>query len=192
MCHYYKKPMMFVFSKDFVNLLIAMAVMLPIYWHMLWASHVSYKTVLIKTFPEFTIYISIGVILGIILAVRATFLRPVSKAAKQIFYMFLAGFCFGFVSTLHIFDIYVYLFPDKVINYASDYDVVVPGPPRGKNGHCEIGLWIKDVHTDRWIQLCTNERALQKKRKQGMDEVWVTARVNKLGTYIVDYQFNYK
>jgi hypothetical protein len=31
-----------------------------------------------------------------------------------------------------------------------------------------------------------------RKKEEGMDEVWVTARVNKLGSYIVDYQFIYK
>ncbi|MCL2893132.1 hypothetical protein [Brenneria tiliae] len=188
----YRKTITYVFSKDFFLLVTVLAIMSPIFWYMLWASHLSHNTILIETFPEFTIYITTGAILGLIFAGRATYFRPVNKTPKYILEMFLGGFALGFVSILNIFDVYIYLFPDKVINYTSEYEVVFPGPYRGKYGRCEAGIWIKDAYTDRWKQLCTSKEALFKKRKQGMNEVWVTVRVNELGSYIVDYKFTYK
>lgn len=68
--------------------------------------------------------------------------------------MFLGGFVLGFLSIVNIFDVYVYLFPDDVINYTSDYEIVFPGPSKGKSSRCEAGLWIKDVHTGQFKQLC--------------------------------------
>ena len=100
-------------------------------------------------------------------------------------------FCLGCVLSLYCYDVYVYLFPDKIIGYESEYEVVFPGPSRGKYGHCEAGIWLKDQNTTRWIQLCTNKEFLRNHRKQGMTGVWVTARVNKIGTYIVKYEFIY-
>lgn len=97
----------------------------------------------------------------------------------------------GFVLILNIFDVYVYLFPDEVITYTSEYEIVFPGPSRGKSGRCEAGLWVKDRHTNQWKQLCINQKILLTKRKQGMTKVMITARINQLGTYIVDYQFIY-
>ncbi|HAH0308651.1 TPA: hypothetical protein ACIYV6_005231, partial [Escherichia coli] len=58
-------------------------------------------------------------------------------------------------------------------------------------GHCEAGLWLKVQNTSRWIQLCTNKEFLRSHHKQGMAGVWVTARVNKIGSYIVKYEFIY-
>ena len=104
---------------------------------------------------------------------------------------FLCGFSLGLVLSLNCYDIYVYLFPDKIIGYESEYEVVFPGPSRGKHGHCEAGLWLKDQNTNRWIQLCTNKEYLHSHRKQGMTGVWVTARVNNIGSYIVNYEFIY-
>lgn len=101
------------------------------------------------------------------------------------------GFCLGFILSLNCYDVCVYLFPDKVISYESEYDVVFPGPSIGKYGHCEAGLWLKDQNTSRWIQLCTNKEFLRSHHKQGMTGVWVTARVNKIGSYIVKYEFIY-
>lgn len=178
-------------SKNFVVGFILMAGILSIFWYMLWAMKISHNTVLFVNFPEFTIYLTIGAIVGLIYAGRATYFRPVDKKPAYIFEMFLSGFALGFVFTLNIFDVYVYLFPDKITHYVSDYEVVFPGPSRGKSGRCEAGLWIKDPHTNRWKQLCTNKVALLKNRKRGMDGVRVTARNNKLGTYIENYHFVY-
>lgn len=69
----------------------------------------------------------------------------------------------GFLSIVNIFDVYVYLFPDEVISYTSDYKIVFPGPSTGKSSRCEAGIWVKDVHTGQFKQLCTNREMLFKK-----------------------------
>ncbi|MEQ9887424.1 hypothetical protein [Pectobacterium zantedeschiae] len=188
----YKKMITYLVSKDFRVTLLVVSIILSIFWYMLWASSLSRRTILIKTLPDFTIYLTFGLVLGLIFAGRAFYSRSVKKKLKHTLEMFFGGFVLGFLSIVNIFDVYVYLFPDEVISYTSDYKIVFPGPSTGKSSRCEAGLWIKDVHTDQLKQLCTNRETLFKKRRQGMDELWITAKVNKLGTYIVDYRFTYK
>ena len=159
--------------------------------YMLWAASISNNTILQKSVPEWKTYISFGAFIGIISVARAFYLRTFKKTLRYLCGAFWGGFSLGFVLTLNCYDVYVYLFPDKVIGYESEYEVVFPGPSRGKHGHCEAGLWLKDQNTNRWIQLCTNKDYLRSHRKQGMTGVWVTARVNKIGTYILKYEFIY-
>ena len=147
--------------------------------------------ILKKSVPEWITYISFGVLTGIIFVMRAFYLRTFNKTFEYFANAFFSGFCLGFVLSLYCYDIYVYLFPDKIIGYESEYEVVFPGPSRGKHGHCEAGLWLKDQNTNRWIQLCTDKEDLNSHRKQGMTGVWVTARVNNIGSYIVSYEFIY-
>ncbi|EMF1897489.1 hypothetical protein [Enterobacter roggenkampii] len=160
-------------------------------WYMSWASGISHNTILKKSVPEWMTYISLGVLIGTIFVMRVFYLRTFNKTLEYIASAFFSGFCLGFVLSLNGYDIYVYLFPDKIIGYESEYEVVFPGPSRGKHGHCEAGLWLKDQNTNRWIQLCTNKEYLHSHRKQGMTGVWVTARVNNIGSYIVSYEFIY-
>ncbi|ASN87014.1 hypothetical protein WBW39_07210 [Pectobacterium versatile] len=188
----YKKAITYLLSKDFLVTLLVLSIMLAIFWYMLWASQLSRRTILIEALPDFTIYLTFGIVSGIIFAGRAFYSRSVKKKLKHTLEMFLGGFVLGFLSIVNSFDVYVYLFPDDVINYTSDYEIVFPGPPKGKTSRCEAGLWIRDVHTGQLKQLCTSRETLFKKRRQGMNELWVTARINKLGTYIVDYRFTYK
>ncbi|ADO48649.1 hypothetical protein [[Enterobacter] lignolyticus] len=182
----------FIFSKTFAVMALVSTALLLIFWYMLWASALSGRTALDKSFPELTIYLTVCCIIGVIFAARAVYRPPAGKTPKYVFEVFGHGFCLGLMLVLNSFDVYVYLFPDKTVQYVSDYDVVFPGPSRGKSGHCEAGIWIDAPYSHRQKQLCTNKTDLFLRRKQGMDGVWVTARVNKLGTYIVDYTFIYK
>lgn len=159
---------------------------------MSWASGISHNTILQKTVPEWETYISFGALSGILSFAYAFYARTFDKNIKYLFNAFCGGFCMGFVLILNCYDVYVYLFPDKIIGYESEYEVVFPGPSRGKYGHCEAGIWLKDQNTNRWIQLCTNKEYLRSHRKQGMTGVWVSARANKIGTYVVQYEFIYK
>jgi hypothetical protein len=181
-----------LFSKKNIALLTIWFVLGLWCWYMLWASSLSHRTVLMKFVPEWMTYITTGSVVGVICAGRAAYWRPVGKTPKYVLEMFFCGFCFGFVCVLNVFDVYVYTFSDKLINYESEYEVVFPGPAVGKFSRCEAGLWIKDLHTNSWMQLCTNKKNLYLNRKQGMDRVWVTARVNDLGSYIIDYKFIYR
>lgn len=160
-------------------------------WYMSWVSSISNNTILQKSVPEWKTYIYFGVLIGTLFVIRTFFVHAFNQTLKYFANVFFSGFFLGFLLSLNCYDIYVYLFPDKIISYESEYEVVFPGPSRGKHGHCEAGLWLKDQNTNRWIQLCTNKEYLHSHRKQGMTGVWVTARVNKIGTYIVKYEFIY-
>lgn len=184
----YKKS---IFSKTNIAVWVMFTVLGLWFWYMLWASTLSHRTVLMGFVPEWMVYITTGAVVGLFFAGRTVYRRPIDKTSKYVLEMFFCGFCFGFICVLNSFDVYVYLFSDNLIHYESEYEVVFPGPARGKSGHCEAGLWIKDVHTNRWLQLCTNKKDLSAKRKQGMDRVWVTAKVNDIGSYIVNYEFVY-
>jgi len=162
------------------------------FFYILWASRIGRQTVLMASIPEWMTYITAGSIAGLILAARVTYYRPTGKTPIYILESFGVGFTLGFVCSLHIYDVFVYLSPGEIIQYKSEYEVVFPGPAIGKSSRCEAGLWIKDLHTKRWIQLCTNKSALYNQRKQGMDAVWVTAHTNKIGSYIIEYQFIFK
>ena len=180
-----------IFSRSNIMVGIISLVLGLWFWYMIWASSLSHRIVLMKFVPEWMVYITTGAVVGIICAGRAAYWRPVGKTPKYVFEMFFGGFCLGFVCVLNIFDVQVYIFSNKIINYESEYEVVFPGPAVGKFSHCEAGLWIKDLHTNRWMQLCTTKKDLYLNRKSGMNRVWVTARVNNLGSYISDYKFIY-
>nr|WP_248700004.1 hypothetical protein [Pectobacterium carotovorum] len=119
-------------SKDFLVTLLVLYIMLAIFWYMLWASQLSRRTILLETLPELTIYLTFGIVLGLIFAGRALYSRSAKKKLKHMLEMFLGGFVLGFLSIVNIFDVYVYLFPDDVISYTSDYKIVFPGPSTGK------------------------------------------------------------
>lgn len=180
-----------IFSRVNIAVLAILSVMGLCFSYILWAAKLSYRTVLMESVPEWMVYITIGAVVGLFFAGRAVYRRPVNKTSKHVLEMFFVGFCCGFMCSLNFFDVYIYLFSDNLIRYESEYEVVYPGPPRGKTSRCEAGLWIKDVHTNRWIQLCTNKKELNAKRKKGMDRVSVTAKVNDIGSYLVDYEFVY-
>ncbi|WP_158783343.1 hypothetical protein [Pantoea sp. BAV 3049] len=172
--------------------IIAIAILGLWFWYMLWASGIGRRTVLMKTIPELTTYITVGSIIGLFFAGHTTYYRPVGRTPIYVLKSFGGGFCIGLVSILNFYDVCVYLVPGEINQYKSEYEITFPGPSTGKSSHCEAGLWIKDAHTQRWIQLCTNRTELYQKQSPGMNKVRVTARSNNLGSYILDYQFIYK
>lgn len=159
--------------------------------YMMWASAISHNTVLKKSIHEWWTYLSFSLSVGFLFFIRALFRRALKYPFQYHWNAFFGSFCLSFILILNCYDVWVYLFPDRVISYQSEYEVVFPGPARGKTGHCEAGLWIKDRNTDRWKLLCTNREYLRTHRKQGMTGVRVTARVNNVGSYIENYEFIY-
>ncbi|KKI43539.1 hypothetical protein XK97_16130 [Obesumbacterium proteus] len=161
-----------------------------------WASRISNNTILIKSGAEVKLsFIAIGM-MATTAGISAVRLAAVPRNRNDCIFilsMFIAGGLIGLTLSLNALDAYVYLFPDKTIYYASEYDVSIPGPYRGRY-RCEAGVRLKDIHTSRWIELCTSKEELEigNKRQQEMDAVWVTARVNRVGSYIVNYQFIFK
>jgi len=189
-----KRLMDRVFSKQNFFVVVIFGLLAAFVFYLGWGAGVSRRVVFFQTFPAFTWTISFSLIGGLFCAWRVFYRRPVGKTVKHMFEMFFCGFSLVFVLTMNIFDVYVYLFPKEVTRYITDYDVSFPGPSRGKSGRCEAGLWIKDLHTSRWIQLCSSkaELAVGEDHKQGMDGILVTTKINSIGTYIVNYEFTYK
>lgn len=75
----YKKAITYLLSKDFLVTLLVLSIMLAIFWYMLWASQLSRRTILLETLPELTIYLTFGIVLGLIFAGRALY----SRSAKR-------------------------------------------------------------------------------------------------------------
>lgn len=147
------------------------------------------RTVLMDSVPEWLTYITIASVVGLIFSGRATYYRPVGKTSNYVIERFFAGFSCGFILSLGIYDVIVYLSKGDVITYETAYEIAYPGPRKGRFGHCEAGLWFKDYNTKRWIQLCTNKKALQSAGEPGMDAVRVSAHSTEIGSYIIDYKF---
>ncbi|PLR40901.1 hypothetical protein CYR55_06195 [Chimaeribacter californicus] len=181
-------------SKEKLFVYLITTILITFMMYLSWAIKISRSTILFSSFPQLTWILTISALGGLPFAWRACCRRPIGETPKYIFQTYFSGFSLFLLLSLNAFEVYVYLFPDKIISYVTDYDVTFPGPPRGRSGRCKAGLLIKDLHTSRWIELCSSKEALKisDKRKQGMDGMWITTKVNELGTYIVKYEFTYK
>lgn len=157
--------------------------------YIIWVSMISMRTVLMNSVPEWLTYITIGSIFGLIFSGRATYYRPIGKTSNYVIERFWVGFSCGFILSLGIYDVFVFMSKGNVITYEAAYEITYPGPGKGRFGHCEAGLWFKDYNTKRWIQLCTNKKALQAAGEPGADAVRVSAHSNEIGSYIIDYSF---
>ena len=158
----------------------------------LWAGRIVMRTVLMPSIPEWTTYIVIGCLVGLFFAARATYYRPAVRNPNRVGESFFGGFCLGLILSLHSYDVVTYLLPGDIVQYASPYELVTPGPYVGKFSRCEAGLRIKDLKTERWVALCTTQSEFNDQRKTGMNAVWVTAHSNQIGSYIEAYEFIYK
>ncbi|WP_429045999.1 hypothetical protein [Aeromonas hydrophila] len=146
------------------------------------------KTVIAESVPELLTYITISALFGLVGAIFTAFRCPSRDALKHITKAF--GYCFFmmFISSWSGYDMYVYFYPDKTISYDTEYKVVHPGPSKGKSGHCEAGLKIKDKHTGYWFNICYSNNKLGKERIGDYGVVWVKTRVNEAGSYLESYK----
>jgi len=169
----------------------AIALLLLGLWlfYMTWASRISAHTFLMPEIPELTTYLLFGVLVGTIFAGRTFYSRPADKIAKHVISSFFTAFCSSFLFSLHAYDVIAYLLPGEIVNYESSYEITFPGPSTGKYSRCEAGIRIEDPNTHRKIQLCTTKSDLYEKNKRHMNAIWVTARTNNLGSYIIGYDF---
>ena len=179
-------------TKKITVCVIAFSGLGALFSYMLWATRLSRQTVLMPWIPEWTIYLAISALLGLIFAGRTLFRRPAERTLKRLGDSFFSGACIGFVLSMNSFSVATYLLPSETVQYASGYEIVVPGPSLGRSNRCEAGVWIKDLKTERRIQLCTSAAELHNQLAPGMDAVWVTARTNAIGSYIAEYRFIYK
>lgn len=159
------------------------------FFYILWASSISARTILMPEIPEWTTYLVIGALVGIIYSGRAIHTGKTTRSSIDSFF---GGFCLGFACSLNAYDVSTYLLPGETINYESAYEITFPGPAIGKFSHCEAGIWINDSNTHRRVELCINKSDLYEPRNRDMNAVWVTAHTNKIGSYIMSYTFFHK
>ena len=155
---------------------------------LLFSLRLSRKTVIADTVPELLTYITISALFGLVGAIFTAFRCPERDALKHITKAFGSCFFMIFITSLYGYDMYVYFYPDKVISYDTEYKVVHPGPSKGKYGHCEAGLKIKDKHTGYWFNICYSNDKLGKEQILDYGEVWVKTRVNEAGSYLESYK----
>ncbi|BDB19590.1 hypothetical protein cym2001_29550 [Pseudomonas sp. CYM-20-01] len=179
-------------SRKIAITLVAFALLGGWIVYMLWASRIGLRTVLMPSIPEWTTYIAIGCVVGLVFACRGVLRGGGGRTLKSAMDAFFGWFCVGFACSIQGYDVAAYLLPGDTIHYESAYEISFPGPVLGKLSRCEAGVWIKDVTTERWIQLCTNKADLNDQIQRGMTAVRVTAHANKIGSYIVGYQFIYQ
>jgi len=74
-------------------------------------------------------YISFGVLIGSFSFIHAFYLRAFNKTIKYLCNAFFGGFCLGFVLSLNCYDVYDYLFPDKIIGYNLNMRLSSQGHP---------------------------------------------------------------
>ncbi|MXP49809.1 hypothetical protein FD733_11630 [Pantoea sp. Eser] len=160
--------------KRYLFLSVILTISVAWLWYLMWSNGVGRHVILMSNIPEWTAYITVASIFGLIFLGRAVYFRPVGESSIYVLKAFCGGFYIGFVSILNCYSVYVYVAPGKTIQYESEYEVTFPGPSIGKYSHCKAGLWIKDAYTKRWIQLCTNRKNLHNERKQGMSKMLVT------------------
>lgn len=177
--------------KKITVLAITLLTVGTLFFYMLWATRIARQTVLMPWIPEWSTYVAVSVLVGLVFAGRALYQRPTEKALKRVSDAFPSGFCAGFVLSINSCNVGVYLLPGDTVHYESAYETTFPGPAIGKSNRCEAGLWIKDLTTERRIQLCTTKSDLHNQITPGMKAVWVTAHSNKIGSYISDYKFIY-
>ncbi|TFY89157.1 hypothetical protein DYL59_13085 [Pseudomonas kairouanensis] len=163
-----------------------------LFFYMLWALRISRQTVLMAWIPEWTIYVAVSVLIGLVFAGRRLFRRAHERRLEQIADSFMSGACVGFVLAMNSCNVGAYLLPGESVQYVSDYEIRMPGPSLGRSNRCEAGVWIKDLNTQQRIQLCASKADLDNQIQPGMDAVWVTAHSNEIGSYISGYQFVYK
>lgn len=170
----------------------ALSVIGALMFYLQWAAGIARQTILMPYIPAWTTYIAVSILFGLIFAGRALCRLPVEITLKRIASAFSSGLCIGFVCVLNSYDVGAYLLPGETVEYDSTYEITYPGPALGRTSRCEAGLWIEDPNTGRRLQLCTNKADLDRQIQRGMTAVRVTARTNRIGSYIIGHQFIYQ
>lgn len=185
-----------IFSMRMLCIIAVNAVILATGYYLLWSAAISQNTILVTDLPKESIALKVALVTGIGITFIVNFFRPAKRIIEKLkqwslFFTFSAAF--GFALAINMFEVYIYLYPEKVIDYVTDYKVTFPGPSNGKH-RCEAGLWIKEQYTGRWLELCSSKEQLKlgENRRQGMDSMYVVAQINRYGSHIQHYEFAFK
>ncbi len=172
---------------------LVIALLLAYFALMFFSLRFRFSVFLYDWVPQWTIALSVGAIGGLWCAWKLLpQLRRENKPFWDILKPFFGGLCLFGLPGLMYHEYIVWFFPEKTVRYITDYDVVFPGPSRGKSSRCEAGLQIKDKTLGRWITLCSSKQQLRQQRKQGMDGIYVVERVNRYGIRLISTEFTWK
>ncbi|AHY06496.1 membrane protein [Serratia plymuthica] len=173
--------------------LFVIALLLAYFVLMLFSFRFRFAVFLYDWVPQWATALGVGTIGGLWCAWKTLpQLRMENKPFWDIVQPFFCGLCFFGIPGLMYHDYMVWFFPKKTVSYVTDYDVTFPGPSRGKHGHCEAGLQIKDKTLGHWITLCSSKEALRQQRKQGMDGIFVVEQVGHYGIRLISTTFTWK
>ncbi|AUX95207.1 hypothetical protein [Mixta gaviniae] len=95
------------------------------------------------------------------------------------------------IFSLQIPSALVRYLPHQRLQYRTEFTVSFPGPSHGKSSRCEMGLWIKDQHLQRWIEFCSSKAWMDAHHQRGMDRIEVVEEVNQYGVRVLDYWFSW-
>lgn len=163
-------------------LLLVVPILAMAYW-----SSLSRDVYLTNATTPFWIAAVIGPCVAIIVTLFALAFFHRRLTLRQLAKLFAGTAFFIGVLSLQLPSALVRYLPHHRIQYLTDYDISFPGPSRGKSGRCEMGLWIKDRHLNRWIQFCSSRAWRTANCEKGMDSVEVVEEVNRYGVRIVNY-----
>ena len=162
-----------------------------------WAAGIGERTILMDSIPVWETHLIIGLIVG---SVVAYITKSLCYSKVELLSTFILGGVVGSVCILHVYAVCAYLTPGYIINYEPEYkytsNIIKYGSGyrytsdlnKSRYFYCSGGLSIKDIHTKNWIRFCKEIPELDYEYEQARNTVWVTARVNKFGTYIIDYK----
>ncbi len=96
-------------------------------WYLMWSTGVASRVVLMKSVPEWTTYITVASIVGLVFSGRVVYFRPVGESAIYVLKAFGCGFSIGLICILNCYSVYVYIAPGNIVQYESEYEVTFPG-----------------------------------------------------------------
>jgi len=159
---------------------------------LLFAGRFRFTVFVYKWVPEWTTALTAGAIGGLIIAaLMMPQMRRENKPWWEIIKIFGFGVMLIGLPALSYYEYLVWFFPEKTVSYVTEYDVTFPGPSKGKHGHCEAGLLIKDKTLGRWVTLCSSKEYLLKEHKQGMDGIYVVENVSRYGVRLTYTEFTW-
>ncbi|HBV39053.1 MAG TPA: hypothetical protein DEF05_05035 [Erwinia sp.] len=156
-------------------------------WAMTFWSGLSRNVYLASTMNVFWLAGTVGVIAAVLITLIAVVffrhrLTRVQLAKLFCYSVFMIG-----VFSLQLPSALVRYLPHQRLQYLTEYDVSFPGPSHGKSGRCEMGLWLKDRHLNRWIQFCSSRAWIAANCERGMDRIEVVEEANQYGVRVVNY-----
>ncbi|NDJ57822.1 hypothetical protein GWD52_12615 [Enterobacteriaceae bacterium 4M9] len=126
---------------------------------------------------------------GLLAALMVFMGRTQYRSTKDMLQAFGGAACLCFMLSLNTPECYVLMRDGLQTEYAAHWQIVHPGPSRGKSGRCEAGLRINSQSLNRALTLCTTDKEIARLRKPGMNSLLITEKVTSTGVQLLAYRF---